>query len=91
MPIEYEITVNYDEDTLSATFTCPLCGKEVKFPFPAREISGEPRPSPGTIVKLHLNGVDRADAEPCPRFESSSFASWSVEAIDDVSVKLRLS
>ncbi len=89
MPQEYEITVAYNEDNLSATFTCPLCGKDWNFPFPARQIFEKPWPPPDMIVMFHLEGPG-VELTPCPEFEGWSSV-LSVEAIDKFSVKLRLS
>ncbi len=90
MPQEYDITVNYDEESLSATITCPLCENDWKFPFPAREISGKPWPDPVTIVNFHLYLYGAGEfPTPCAGFDPGSHVPC-VEAMNDVNVKLRL-
>ena len=88
MPQAHNIRVKYNEDELSATFTCPLCKTDWKFPFPARQVFGKPQPSPDVIVSLHLYGTG-PEPIPCPEFYYLAFMPCA-EAIDDRNVKLIL-
>lgn len=55
--MKHTITVRYEEDRLRASLLCPLCNENWEFPFSAREIFGQPQPSPEIIVALHLYGT----------------------------------
>ncbi|MGH9428369.1 MAG: hypothetical protein ACRD2L_18950 [Terriglobia bacterium] len=79
-----DLQVRYNEEQLMAELDCPLCGQRWVYPFPAREISGKPCPTPHQIVSFHLYGCGM-DPEYCAGFDP---AKHRVAAVNETTLRI---